>query len=151
MVKGTAGERKAQDVDSLFTMALRGLSRPETLPQELGLLLLSAPRPTLSEYHVHVFSTRPFLFHIELAPLAMSAAFFSAASGMSEAHERVKSREKGRKSECTCKQMFYSTHRMSGKNVITRVFFQSAMKFPSMITHTFIFVPTPPFSRVILH
>lgn len=38
-------------------------------------MLLSAPRPTLSEYHVHVFSTRPLLFHIELAPLAMNAAF----------------------------------------------------------------------------
>lgn len=58
-----------------FTKALSGLQRPETLPQELGLMLLSAPRPTLSEYHVHVFSTRPLLFHIELAPLAKNAAF----------------------------------------------------------------------------
>lgn len=53
-------------------------------------------------------------------------------------------RKKGRKSQCKCKQMFNSTHRMSGNTDIPRLFCHTAMKFPSTIIYTLIFVHTLP-------
>lgn len=55
----------------------KGTPTVVTLPQEPGLMPLQcAPRPPLSLCHVHVFSTRPLLLHMELASLTANATFF---------------------------------------------------------------------------
>lgn len=115
--------------------------------------LWCAPKRTLSVCHVRVFSTRPLLFHIELASLAAKEDFFFFLPGLNNVSRKpgVKRREKGENLNANANRCLIQHTVWRENDVSPQVFCHIAMKFPSMIIYTFVFVRTPPRSCVIPH
>lgn len=97
LVKGTAGERKAQDVDSLLYKGTQGVVASRNPPTGARVnVTVCSQTYTVRVSCSRIFHTSASISH-RIGPTCNERRFFSAALGMSEAHRRVKKQSKREK------------------------------------------------------